>query len=295
MKNKQIFNYASLLVLFFILSGCAFQQSENDSAQTMMDSRQSMDMVQEDTGEEADYSNEGEEFSNLDLGEKIIQTASLDYETTDFEDALAFVNQAVEKYEAKIEHTSRGESSSTYGFVGEYISMTIRIPQNQLDTFIENLNQNENLYSQYQDIGTDDASKVYRDNETRIAVLKDEEDALREMLKEQGNLEEVLEIRTRLMEIITEREIFERENKNIDEQVDYSTVYLNIQQTNQARIEPTKGFGKRIVAAFKDSFYRFIAFSQQAVIAFVYAIPYLLIIGILGSLLFFGIRKLRRK
>lgn len=60
------------------------------------------------------------------------------------------------------------------------------------------------------------------------------------MLKVQEDLEEVLEIQTHLMEIIIEREIFESENKNIDEQVDYSTVYLKIQQTNQAHIEPAK-------------------------------------------------------
>lgn len=299
MKNKKTFNYIfkylNFILLIFILAGCTFQQSENDNAQTMMNSQDSMDMAREDIGEEADFSDESGDTSDLDLGEKIIQTATLNYETTDFEEALDFVNQTIDTHEAKLAHTSRGESSATYGFLGEYISMTIRLPQNQLDPFIETLNKNDNLHNQHQDIGTDDATKIYRDNETRISVLKDEEEALREMLKVQEDLEEVLEIRTRLMEIITEREIFENENKNIDEQVDYSTVYLKIQQTNQAHIEPAKGFGKRIAAAFKDSFFRFIVVSQQAVIAFVYAIPYLIIIGILGSLVFFGIRKLRKK
>ena len=238
---------------------------------------------------------EASDGAGLELGEKIIETASMSYEAMYFEDTLEYVNQEIEAFEAQVEYSSRWQSSSSYGFLGERISMTMRVPQDSLDAFIETLNAYDDLVIQQQDFQRTDVTKQYRDNETRIGILKDEETVLREMLKEQGSLEELLQIRTRLSELVTEREIFENENQSYDEQIAYSTLHLEIQETDRANTHVTRGFWDRITNAIVDSFYRFIAVGQNLVITFIYLIPYILILGTIGLIVFYILRNRNKK
>src|SRR5699024_7178906 len=149
-----------------------------------------------------------------------------------------------------------------------------------------------NLFSKV--VGQTDVTKTYRDNETRIAVLREEDAALREMLQEQGSLEEVLQIRTRLSEVISEREIYENENQNYDEQIEFSSVYLSIQQTDRASDRAVSGYWHRFVNALGGSFYRFIRVMQQLVITLVYLFPYLVIFMIVVAIVYFIWRRLRK-
>lgn len=286
MKQKK--NVLLYLIFFiFIFSACAQQNNTEDSKQAQMDSASEPGIETEDT-------QMAEENGELALGEKVIENAHLSYETTDFEGATTYTEEQIEKYEGQLESSSRGQANSSYGFVGEYISMTVRLPNDQLHSFVEQLDHYDDLYIQTQEISSNDVSKSYRDNETRISVLKEEEEALREMLKEQGSLEEILQIRTQLTEVIEEREIYESDNKDIDELADYSTVYLRIQDATRANAQNHGGFWARLKNAVVDSFYRFIAFSQQAVIALVYAFPYILIAILFIFVVWLIIRKIRK-
>lgn len=234
------------------------------------------------------------EEAGLDLGEKIIETVMVGYEALDFENTLDYVNQQIEAFEAQIEYSSRWQSSSSYGFLGERIALTLRVPQDSLHTFIETLNAYDDLVIQNQDFERVDVTKQYRDNETRIAILKEEEAALREMLQEQGSLEEILQIRTRLSELVTEREIFENQNQSYDDQIAYSTVHLEIQETDRANTQVTRGFWSRISNALIDSFYRFIVVGQNLVITFIYLIPYILVLTLVGITILYIVRNRRK-
>lgn len=289
MKNKRSFLFSFIILSLFLFSACAFRVDEtsNDSAQ-----------VEREFMEDGSFSEEAMEVSDeqvgLDLGDKIIESASVSYETSRFEEATEFINQQLEVFGGVLEGSSKGQSSSSYGFVGEYISMTIRLPNEALNPFITGLNNYDGLALQNEDINRVDVTKAFRDNETRIAVLKEEEEALRNMLQEQGTLEEVLQIRTRLSEVISEREIYENENKYYDDQAEFSTIYLYVQEASRANPRNLGNFWERIRAAFVDSFYRFVAVAQNVVISLVYFIPYLLIIAAL-ALLFYYIRRYLRK
>ena len=283
MKNKRSYLSSFIIISLFLLSACAVRVDElsNDSEQ-IADS--SIEEVME----------AGDEQVRLDLGDKIIENASLSYETSRFKESTEFINQQLEFFEGVLESSSKGQSSSSYGFVGEYISMTIRLPNESLHSFITELNKYEDLYLQNEDISRVDVTKEFRDNETRIAVLKEEEEALRNMLQEQGTLEEVLQIRTRLSEIISEREIYENENKYYDDQSAFSTIYLYVQEADRANPRNLGNFWDRIRAAFIDSFYRFIAVAQNLIINLIYFIPYLIIAATI-ALLFYYIRRYLRK
>lgn len=292
MKNKNNFSWVVLLTLLSLaMVACGAYNSSDDSAGYNMASEE---MAQMNDMATSDF-DEASDGAGLELGEKIIETASMSYEAMYFEDTLEYVNQEIEAFEAQVEYSSRWQSSSSYGFLGERISMTVRVPQDSLYAFIETLNAYDDLVIQQQDFQRTDVTKQYRDNETRIGILKDEETVLREMLKEQGSLEELLQIRTRLSELVTEREIFENENQSYDEQIAYSTLHLEIQETDRANTHVTSGFWDRITNAIVDSFYRFIAVGQNLVITFIYLIPYILILGTIGLIVFYILRNRNKK
>ncbi len=290
-KKNSLSCVALLTLLSLALAACGAYNSSDDSAGYNMGSEETAQMNDMAT---SDF-DEASDDAGLELGEKIIETASMSYEAMRFEDTLDYVNQEIEAFEAQVEYSSRWQSSSSYGFLGERISMTVRVPQDSLNAFIETLNAYDDLVIQQQDFQRTDVTKQYRDNETRIGILKDEETVLREMLKEQGSLEELLQIRTRLSELVTEREIFENENQSYDEQIAYSTLHLEIQETDRANTRDTRGFWDRITNAIVDSFYRFIAVGQNLVITFIYLIPYILILGTIGLVIFYILRNRNKK
>lgn len=273
-----------------MLAACGSNDAARDTARYDMASE---DIAQMNEMQVVDNDMAAEE-DGLDLGEKIIETVMVGYEALDFENTLDYVNQQIEAFEAQIEYSSRWQSSSSYGFLGERIVLTLRVPQDSLHTFIETLNAYDDLVIQNQDFERVDVTKQYRDNETRIAILKEEETVLREMLQEQGSLEEILQIRTRLSELVTERELFENQNQSYDDQIAYSTVHLEIQETDRANTQVTRGFWSRISNALIDSFYRFIVVGQNLVITFIYLIPYILVLTLVGIIILYAIRNRRK-
>lgn len=276
--NIKLAHILTPLLLLLIACGGSPQDSMGSDREQLAE----YDMAVEETSQvddTADFEEDGE--IALDLGDKIIENAYLTYETTNFESALDYVNEQINAFEGLIEHSNRGQAPYS-SQSGDYIYITIRIPQEQLHPFINSLDTFDQLYILSQEVGRQDVTQNYRDNETRIAVLEEEEAVLRELMQDQGTLEELLQIRRRLTEVISEREIFENQNQSYDEQVAYSTVELSLQQTDRASSQDLTGFWDRFTNAIVDSFYSFVSVIQNLLISLVYFIPFLIVIGILG-------------
>lgn len=290
MKNKRLLFNSLLLSMLFLIAACSIRQSTEDTVDMhMVDEEQAIEAGMSGGGETAQQT---ENDLGIELGDKIIENANLSYETTHFEETLDFVDQQISEYGGALQHSSRG-SNDTFGYTGDFISMTIRIPHENLHPFIDTLNDYDQLFIQSQEVGRTDVTRTYRDNETRIAILREEEAALREMLQEQGSLEEILQIRTRLSEVIAEREIYENQNQDFDEQIEYSTIHVSIQQSDRASRD-VSGFWSRFTNAIEDAFYSFIGVMQQLIINLVYLFPYLILLLIIGLIVYFIVRKIRK-
>ena len=79
--------------------------------------------------------------------------------------------------------------------------------------------------------------------------------------------------------------------KVYDDQVDYSTVNIDISEVATYTEVKADSAWNRFVEAFGDSFVGFITFLQNVVIILIYLSPYIIIIGII----LFIILRLRRK
>ncbi|WP_028273985.1 DUF4349 domain-containing protein [Atopococcus tabaci] len=150
------------------------------------------------------------EEENL-IGEKVVQTVEVAYETLDFSGMTTQVTELVEKHEAYVEHSYETSYTPSGNFTPgdtnrqyRQISYTFRVPTDALDAFLEDLEGTEAVKTSER-IGTEDVTQDYRDTETRIRVLQTKEERLNTLLEQAETVEEILLIEDQLSDVIAER------------------------------------------------------------------------------------------
>lgn len=259
-----------------------------------------------DMADEAENSapSETESAENEDLiGEKVIRTANVTYETLDFPSTTNHVTETVANHEAYIEYsyetsyTPSGFSDSVNtGQQYRTIEYTFRVPAESLNAFLEDLEGME-AYKISQQIGTEDVTQSYRDIEARIAVLQNKEERLNTLLDQAETIEDILQIENNLSETIAERESLQSGLDNYDDLIAFSTV--NVTVTERPRISNVRGenssFWERTREAVANSFFTFYYWIQDVAIWLIYAVPYLLLLGLVVLLLLFIWKRVKRK
>ncbi|AZP03291.1 DUF4349 domain-containing protein [Jeotgalibaca ciconiae] len=275
-----------LLMIFiaFILVAC----SEQDTSSTE-------DAAAPGAGGTSQENSVEDSGSNL-IGEKVIKTVTLNYETLEYSDTISHILNAVNQNNAYIEYSYESSYSPSGSFgpdAREYkrVDYTLRVPTESLNTFLSELEGMEAVKVSEQ-IGSEDVTQTYRDTEARIEVLNQKEARLTELLNEATTIEQILLIEDNLSETIAERETLQSQLESIDDLVAYTEVYLTVSE--RQRISDTRGdgipFWERLKEAVLDSIFVFYYWLQDAVIWLVYALPFILIIGIL-FLLYLGISR----
>ncbi len=159
---------------------------------------------------------------------KLIRTVNLNVETTEFDDLLASITQFVEASGGYIEQSDLSGRSISGGNGRRYASITARVPSNQVDTFLSQMNEKSNVT--YRSENVQDVTLKYTDIESRKKSLTIEQERLWELLEKADSLDAVIALEERLSEIRYELERFESQLRTYDNQVDYSTVYISIDE-----------------------------------------------------------------
>ncbi|OJF94586.1 DUF4349 domain-containing protein [Alkalibacterium sp. 20] len=283
------------LVLFFlVLTGCSSgddmsESTESDSGAGYIEEF----VVEEDFGDGEVTVGQGQQL----IGEKVIRRVQLEYETLDFQTTTSFVLDTVSSYDGYIEYSNESSYSQTgispQDQSRQYrrVDYLFRIPTSSLDDFLDDLDGMD-VYKLSENVGSEDVTQSYRDTESRIRVLENKEARLIELLEQADTIEAILQIENSLSDTIAERESLQSQLETFDDLIDYTEVHLSV--TERPRIANTRGEGlsflERIREALVDSFYAFYYFIQDAFIWFIYAVPFILIIGAIIGLVFY-IRK----
>ncbi|CZR09643.1 DUF4349 domain-containing protein [Trichococcus collinsii] len=288
MKNLKLL---ILSLLSFSLVGCSFLTTEETSV-----SQQDAAGVDNVTTEISKM--DGEVGSGLLIGEKVVTTVHLSYETLKYDDSIAYLKEIVGKYGAYVEYSyesSGGDmiytpSSLTQNYrQGSY---TIRIPKDSVTAFLDDLEGGLGTKISEQQ-GNEDVTQYYEDTATRISVLQRKEERLLALLDQAVTVEEILAIEDSLSAAIAEREVLQSELDNIDDLIDYTALYLTVSE--RSRISNNQGgstpFWDRVKDAFIDSLYSFYYWLQDAAIWFIYAMPFFVAVLLL-LLLLWAIKKL---
>lgn len=287
--KKKFLGLFSLIIIIALLAACT---SKDDRGEEVSDGSFPEEIAREDIDYEDDRS---EESSPIVEGEKVISTYFLSIETMDFENSREALNDLIDKHKAFIENSNVGFRGYEYSKNYRYADFSIRIPKDKLEAFKKDLDSIG--YITDESTSKEDVSKFYRDTESRLNLVSSKEKRLLELLEKASEIEDIIAIESELTNTIAEKEMLERDLKSIDERIDYTILNLNLLEVRSySNIDRAdSSLLLRLKNAFKDSFYSFALALQNFLVWLVYALPYIVILGLLAIVMVFLIRKRRNK
>ncbi|MCM1185400.1 MAG: DUF4349 domain-containing protein [Lachnoclostridium sp.] len=258
-------------------------------------------------GADADFKADGGAGSNgtdnmdsmiEDTDRKLIRNVNLSVETKEFDALMAAVTEQVKALGGYIENSNTYNGSSYSGHRNsKNSSLTIRIPKDKLDGFLETVSGISNVVRRSENVN--DVTLAYVDLESHKNALKVEQERLIALLEKAETVEDILTIENRLSDVRYQLESMESRLRTIDNQVDYSTVYLDISEVKELTPVEEKNAWQRMGEGFVDSLESVGDGFKEFCIWIVVHIPYLVIAAavIAGVVLFirWQIRRVKRK
>lgn len=213
----------------------------------------------------------------LPQNRKWVITMSLSAETGDLDAALDAVLAKVSQMEGYVESQSVSGGSAGSGR-HRYANLTLRIPANVVDGFVEEVAGLTNLVSSSRNV--QDITLTYSDTAGRVTALETEQARLLELMEQAENMSDLLEIEARLTEVRYQLENYASTLRLYDNQVDYATVSLYISEVEKYTPVEEPGFWQKITSGLADS----IVNLGETIVAFItwliIDLPYLAVIAL---------------
>ena len=254
--------------------------------------------VEETKMKEPEAQEDSKEASVEDFGEKIIYSGNVYIETTDFDASLAQLDRSVTQFggfvqDSNVYGRSNGDRTAVMDRSAFYV---VRIPAERFDEFMTQAGELGNVTSSGRNAVN--VTSQYTDYEARLASLYTQEERLLEMLGKTADLDSLIALEARLAEVRYEIEYTERELRNLDQRIAYSTVTIELQEvevyTETAPVKRT--FGQKISDSFCDGWEDFGESVQDFVIGVVGAAPALILLIVLAVVLFvLGRRTVKKR
>lgn len=234
------------------------------------------------------------------LAEKIIYSAYVHIETTEFDKALKSIDDMVKEYggfiqSSEINGNTRTNADGTTSVENRNAYYVLRVPSSK---FNDCLNRSGTIGSVLSsNTVADNITSQFTDAEARKSSLAVQEERLLAMMEKSEDVETLVELENRLADVRYEIESLERQLINWQRSVDYSTVKLNVDEveiyTPVLPVTPT--FGERLNKAFADGWNGFKDFGKRLILWFARSLPTLVILAILAVAAFFIVRKIKRR
>ena len=142
---------------------------------------------------------------------------------------------------------------------------------------------------------TEDVTLQYTDLDTHIKALREELDALFSMMEQATSMEDILAIQSQITEVRYEIENYESQLRVYDNQVNYSTIYLDLYEVTRESSTTGKTFGDRVYTRWNDNLYRMGQGFQNFLIGFLGGLPILVPVVIVCVAAFMVVRRILRK
>lgn len=212
---------------------------------------------------------------------KLIKNVNLSVETEQFDSLMPVIEQRVSALGGYIEDMSSYSRNNEYssGYQGtkylRYANMTVRIPRENLDVFLEEVGAQSNVVSRSESVT--DVTLQYVDLESHKKALLTEQDRLLELMEQAETVEDIISIESRLSEVRYQIESMEAQLRTYDNKIDYSTVYLSIDEVEHYSPAEDATTGERIRNGFMESVEGVGRGFRNFAIWFLVNIPYLLV------------------
>ena len=219
---------------------------------------------------------------------KLIRNVNLSLQTKEFDTVLDNMSQKVKDLGGYIQDSSVWGSSSDYSS-SRSASYTLRIPSDKLDEFIDVVETLGNVT--YKNESVDDVTLRYVDVESHKKALETEQERLLALLEKAENVEDIITIENRLSDVRYELENYESQIRLLDNQIDYSTVYVDISEVSRVTDTGKQGFFEEVASRFSDSVYVVLMGLRGFAIGILGSLPILVVWGVILAVVVILLRK----
>lgn len=225
---------------------------------------------------------------------KIIYSANVQVESTDFDGSLAKLDELINQYGGWVESSSVNGSNYSDRSRGNVsrrsASYTLRFPSDRFQELMSGLSVLGNI--PYTHVYTENVTAQYYDVQARLTAYTTQEQRLLEMMEKAETVEDVILLEDRLTEVRYTIESLQSSLNNWDRQVSYSTVYLDLSEVQEYTPEPQvqPSFGQELLEGLKTGLRAAGKFFSTLLILLAEALPILVILGLIALIVVLIVR-----
>ena len=187
----------------------------------------------------------------LPEGRKWIITVNMSAETEDLDALMEALNGKISGLGGYVEDQDSYNGSMYSSRRYRSASLTVRIPAERVDEFTEEMSGIANVVST--NLSREDITLSYVATESRVKALQTEEARLLELMEQAETMADLLEIESRLTDVRYELENRASQLRLYDNQVDYATIYLSIDEVQEYTPVEEPTVWERISGGFVSS------------------------------------------
>lgn len=233
-----------------------------------------------------------------DPSRKLIRRIYLGVETLDFDGLNSSINEQISALGGYVEQS---EVSGRSGYNGKgyshggtrYAHLVARIPKDKVDGFIQTVSELGNVTTRQESV--EDITLDYVDVDSHKKALLIEQERLLALLEKAEAVEDIIALEQRLSDVRYQLESYESQLRTYDNQVDYSTVTLDINEVERVTPVEEKTVWSRMQTGFSESLYQIGEGCKDFAVGFVVNLPYLLIVAVIILVLVLILRAVTRK
>lgn len=285
---KRLFTISLVLLLILgLLAGCGAKESETMDAaapQAAPEAAVEEEVLYEETAAESESGT-----TAMPENQKLIRTVYMDAETLDMDPLMAWIESHVGALNGYFEQKSiRRSGSRDDGSYYKYADLMIRIPAENLDPFLSQVGEEANVTSISE--STENVTLQYVSTQSRVQALETEQQRLLELLENAETMEDLLTIEARLTDVRWELENYASQLRVLDNQVNYSTVYLNIWEVDEPTVVVERTVWQKIGDGFTKNTGRMWNGLVNTFVWFITVIPYLVPLALIGGVAILGVK-----
>lgn len=278
-----------LLMLLSLLAGCGAESNTTAAMDYAVEAP--AEMAGMTNGSLADSGSGGS--TALPESRKWIITVDMSAETEDLDALLAALDEKITELDGYVEDQSIYNGSTYSSRRYRSASLTVRIPAEDVDKFTQNVEGIANVVRKNKN--QEDVTLSYVATESRVTALQTEETRLLELMEQAQTMADLLEIEARLTDVRYELERYTSQLRTYDNQIDYATIYLDIEEVQEYTPVAEKTTWERIRDGFLSSLK---GLKDGVVEIFVWVLvnlPYLVVYGVIIGGIVLLVKRMKKR
>lgn len=295
-KGARVVGYAACAALVFAAgAGMGRLSGEGTAAQTYYDdepySAYAMDDVDLDYESSAPMlgaSAKSVANNGAETEKKIVRNAWLNLRTDRFDETVQALCDQIEQAGGAVESRDISGTKDT----SRNASMTFRVPSGMLDDVLAGAEAwGEVTHEQTSAV---DRTDTYTDNASRLESARAKKNRLDALYEKAENMEDIITLTNAIFDVQAEIESLEGQNRRIDDEVSFATLYVSVSEKSSA-VSAKQPFFTRLGRQLAEGWENFGEFVSNAVLGLTYALPWVAAAAVVIALARCWIRKKKKQ